>query len=89
MQSSVTFDRMRFLRRLEKSCQSALHEAHAFPCEETAQRASGRLDGLLHGAAAVLFALDPDGSDPTLLEDARTIVERFRAELAALIAPHP
>ncbi len=85
MHKNVTFDRMHFLRRLEKSCETALHDVRAFPCEETAHRASGMLEGLLHGAAAALSALHVNGNDPSLLDEARSIVERYRSELAGLL----
>lgn len=66
-----------------------MHDARSFPCEETWQRAAGKLDGLLHGAAAVLMSLRLDGADPSLLEEARQIVGRFRKEVADLLEPAP
>lgn len=80
-------DSLLFRRRLEKACEAAVHDAVAFPCEETVHRAAGKLDGLLHGAAAVLMSLRLDGADPALLEEARGIVGRYRKELTELMEP--
>jgi hypothetical protein len=73
-----------FRRRLEKACEAALHDARTFPCEETLHRASGKLDGLLHGAAAALLSLRLDNEAAPLLEDTREIVGRFRKDLDGL-----
>lgn len=75
-------DSLLFRRRLEKACEAAVHDATVFPCEETVLRAEGKLEGLLHGAAAVLLSLRLDGADPLLLEEARSIVGRYRKKLA-------
>lgn len=83
---SSPVDPVLFRRRLEKACDAALHEARSFPCEETCHRAFGRLEGLLHGTAAVLMSLRLDGADPALLEEARRIVGTCRRELDGIAA---
>lgn len=84
-------DETLFLRRLENACEAAIRDFRAFPAEETWHRTSGKLDGLLHGAASVLMSLQLNLSSP-LLEEARAVVERYRREISTdmeSFGPHP
>lgn len=80
-------DRRLLRSRLQKACEAAVHDARTFPCDETLLRAAGKLDGLLHGTAAVLMSLRLGDADPSLLEEARAIVGRYRQEVSNLLEP--
>lgn len=84
---SGALDRHLLRHRLEKACEAAVHDARVFPCDETLHRAAGKLEGLLHGTAAVLMSLRLGDADPSLLEEAREIVGRYREEVGRMMEP--